>query len=319
MSAVKSSTEVQQIYADLAPKMDRMAWLNRLVTGRHRRRLFGRVRGRTLDVASGLGLNLSYLPDGVEYVGVDLSPEMVARARERFADHDGWVDNFDAVVRQVQAATAGWTPRGASREHPPLVIRSGREERVASNIVRTHVALFAPGYSAQDERRYAAAMIASCLGDTSSGRLYWELVDEGVADSASLSHDSGDGVGSFVGYLSTAPDRLEEVMERARGVLEAAQDEGLEPEEWRRTQRRIATSLTLGAETPFGRLMPLGRDILYRDETRSLQELVDEVMAASVDDANELLAERPFDRSFSYVLVPDPSDGPTHPQPGFGS
>lgn len=82
----KSAGEVQEIYADLAPKMDRMAWLNRLVTGRHRRRLFERARGRTLDVACGLGLNLRYLSDAVEYVGVDLSPEMLSRARARFAD-----------------------------------------------------------------------------------------------------------------------------------------------------------------------------------------------------------------------------------------
>jgi len=82
----KSAGELQEIYADLAPTMERVAWLDRLVTGRHRHRLFGRARGRTLDVACGLGLNLRYLPDAVEYVGIDLSPEMLSRARERFAD-----------------------------------------------------------------------------------------------------------------------------------------------------------------------------------------------------------------------------------------
>ncbi|MFW6199185.1 MAG: class I SAM-dependent methyltransferase [Gemmatimonadota bacterium] len=86
--ATTSSLELRGIYAELAPKMDRMAWLNRLVTGRHRRRLFGKARGRTLDVASGLGMNLRYVPDAVQYVGVDLSPEMLARARERFSDRD---------------------------------------------------------------------------------------------------------------------------------------------------------------------------------------------------------------------------------------
>lgn len=84
----KSAGEVRELYAELAPTMDRMAWLNRLVTGRHRRRLFGKARGRTLDVACGLGLNLRYLPEDVDYVGVDLSPEMLARARARFAGRD---------------------------------------------------------------------------------------------------------------------------------------------------------------------------------------------------------------------------------------
>ena len=226
--------------------------------------------------------------------------------------------DFDAVVRQVAGATKGWTPRGATREHPPLVIRSGREERQADNLARTHVALFAPGFPARDGRRYVAALLASCLGDSGNGRLYWELVDDGLADSASLSHDSGDGVGAFVGYLSTAPERFEDVMERAHGVLEDVQANGLDIDEWRRTQRRVATSLTLGAETPFGRLMPLGRDVLYRDETRSLQEIVDEVMAASIDHAHAMLDDRPFDRAFAYVLAPEPPADPTHPTPGTG-
>jgi ubiquinone/menaquinone biosynthesis C-methylase UbiE len=110
---------VQEIYADLAPKMDRMAWLNRLVTGRYRRRLFGGARGRTLDVACGLGLNLRYLPEAVDYVGVDLSPEMLARARARFVDRDPTPeflrmdasnlefddDAFDTVVSSLSTCT----------------------------------------------------------------------------------------------------------------------------------------------------------------------------------------------------------------------
>lgn len=115
----KSPDDLREIYADLAPKMDRMAWLNRLITGRHRRRLFGKARGRTLDVASGLGMNLRYLPRDVEYVGVDLSPDMLARARERFADREPppdfrrmdaaelefAADSFDTVISSLSTCT----------------------------------------------------------------------------------------------------------------------------------------------------------------------------------------------------------------------
>lgn len=115
----KSTGEVQELYADLAPQMDRMAWLNRLVTGRHRRRLFGKARGRTLDVACGLGLNLRYLPEAVDYVGVDLSPEMLARARARYAERDPTPtflqmdasnlefedDAFDTVISSLSTCT----------------------------------------------------------------------------------------------------------------------------------------------------------------------------------------------------------------------
>jgi SAM-dependent methyltransferase len=63
---------------------------------------------RVLDLGCGPGDVLPYL-DGVEYVGVDLSPEYVARGRERFGDRaefrtgdatavDGDLRDFDLVL-----------------------------------------------------------------------------------------------------------------------------------------------------------------------------------------------------------------------------
>ena len=48
-----------------------------------RRILCGGARGRTLEVAVGTGRNLEYYPPQVELTGVDLSPAMMAKARER--------------------------------------------------------------------------------------------------------------------------------------------------------------------------------------------------------------------------------------------
>ncbi|SIO84833.1 class I SAM-dependent methyltransferase [Nocardiopsis sp. JB363] len=62
---------------------DRGERLQRLLVGRTRERLCARARGRVLEVAVGSGHNLPYYPGGVELSGVDLSPEMLARARER--------------------------------------------------------------------------------------------------------------------------------------------------------------------------------------------------------------------------------------------
>ena len=50
---------------------------------RTRRLLCGGARGRTLEVAVGTGINLEYYPPQVVLTGVDLSPAMLARARER--------------------------------------------------------------------------------------------------------------------------------------------------------------------------------------------------------------------------------------------
>lgn len=48
-----------------------------------RRRLFGRARGRVLELGIGTGAGLPSYPTGIELTGVDISPRMLARARRR--------------------------------------------------------------------------------------------------------------------------------------------------------------------------------------------------------------------------------------------
>lgn len=212
--------------------------------------------------------------------------------------------SWDEVLAQVEALTRDWRPSGAARRYPELDTATGAVELALPTLARAHTALYAPGVSAQDPRRYAAGVLANCLGDGSGSRLYWALLDNGLADSASLSHDAGDGAGAFVGYLSTSPEVQAQALEVFRQVLLNAQAEGLSEDEWRRAQRKLATSLTLRGETPFGRLMSLG--VRYQQDRRyaSVQETLGEIMAASLEDAEALLAERPFDRLFSFTLKP---------------
>ncbi|MBA4182113.1 MAG: SAM-dependent methyltransferase [Anaerolinea sp.] len=53
---------------------------------REMRKLAGsRVSGRVLELGVGVGANWDYLPEGVQYTGIEPDPYMVRRARERMA------------------------------------------------------------------------------------------------------------------------------------------------------------------------------------------------------------------------------------------
>ncbi len=52
-----------------------------LGVGRRRRRLLSQARGRTLEVGVGTGRNLPLYPPGVQLTGIDLSANMLAKAR----------------------------------------------------------------------------------------------------------------------------------------------------------------------------------------------------------------------------------------------
>jgi ubiquinone/menaquinone biosynthesis C-methylase UbiE len=99
--------------------MHRLEWLDRAIVGRYRRARFGDVDGRVLDVACGAGTNFEYLPESVDLVGIDISPEMLANAEKRLAeqslggtlremdaqDLDFPADSFDAVISALSTCT----------------------------------------------------------------------------------------------------------------------------------------------------------------------------------------------------------------------
>lgn len=211
--------------------------------------------------------------------------------------------DWDALVAQVSGLTETWEPSQASRLHPALRGATGDERLTLSTLARTHTAIYAPGVGAQDPLRYAAGVLANCVGD-SSGRLYWALLDNGLADSASLSHDAADGTGVFVGYLSTSPEGQAEALRVYREVLGSVQENGVTEDEWRRAQRKLATGLTLRGETPFGRLMSLGARYEIEGSYASVGDTVAQIMAASLDDAQALLARKPFEKLYTLTLAP---------------
>ncbi|WP_255681613.1 class I SAM-dependent methyltransferase [Natrinema sp. SYSU A 869] len=93
-----SAEEIADAYADVADKLARWQRLDRLFAGRYRRRQFEHANGRVLDVACGTGKNFSYLPPSVELVGIDISTDMLAHARDELdrLGLDGTVHQMDA-------------------------------------------------------------------------------------------------------------------------------------------------------------------------------------------------------------------------------
>ncbi len=75
---------VGQVYDRIARVYDVMTAPMEVMGGRRSRdRLMARARGRVLEVGVGTGTNLRHYPAGVDLTGVDLSPQMLQRARAR--------------------------------------------------------------------------------------------------------------------------------------------------------------------------------------------------------------------------------------------
>jgi ubiquinone/menaquinone biosynthesis C-methylase UbiE len=91
--------KVRRVWDACAPRYDRaMGPMERWWLTGGRPWVASRAVGEVLEVAVGTGLNLPHYPSGVRLTGIDVSPEMLALARER-ADRLG----LDVTLREADA------------------------------------------------------------------------------------------------------------------------------------------------------------------------------------------------------------------------
>jgi ubiquinone/menaquinone biosynthesis C-methylase UbiE len=82
---VSEETErLKRLWEKQAPRYDRsIAFWEKVLFGDGRQWVCSRAQGEVLEVAIGTGRNLAFYPAGVRLSGIDLSPAMLERARER--------------------------------------------------------------------------------------------------------------------------------------------------------------------------------------------------------------------------------------------
>jgi predicted Zn-dependent peptidase len=208
------------------------------------------------------------------------------------------------AVEHVRRQSGRWQPAESPRALLPFQPESRVKVIQNDKIHRVHLCFVAPGVPAQSEERRIADLITDMLGGGDGSRLFWELVEPGLADSVRQSHDEEDGSGAFFGYASCSAENAQEVLDRTRKVLRAAMDGGFTEDELERTKRKAASALVIHDETPRGRLFHVGFDWQYRHENRPLDEVIDQYLAITLDDVRRFLDRRPFDQLTVVALGP---------------
>lgn len=217
--------------------------------------------------------------------------------------------DWDAAVAQAQELCGNWNTADSPRELNGLQVESKVNVQRNEKFNRAHIALVAPGFAAQDERRYAAAVACEAIGAGDGSRLYWALVHPGIAEAAQIDHDANDGIGAYYGYVLADPARAQQSLDTLREVIAKVCAEGLTADEVERAKRRIASHAVLGAETPMGRLRAVGNDWVYRNERRSPDESLQLLLDVTPAQVNEALALKPFEQA--SVIATGPLDNLT--------
>ncbi len=210
--------------------------------------------------------------------------------------------NFDGLVEQVEALTQGWSAKPAPRK---LIVPGYHyaDDVIARDAThQQYIIKIWPGASANDPERYALRLMCSIIADDSGSRLFWELIDTGQAETASLYPQMFDDCGCVVGYLCCAPEDAEKNTDIMMRVIREVSEKGVTERELDLARNKIVASLILSDERPSNRLFAIGESWLSRRHYEPLDVILKRFAAVSVDDIQQV-AKRTLSKQPTTVTV----------------
>jgi predicted Zn-dependent peptidase len=222
--------------------------------------------------------------------------------RNRVLSATGKLD-FGEIVRLAERYCGSWAPVDAPRNQPPPMYKPQRIDLTDPKLNRQYTMGMTPGPSAQDDRRFAARVLADVIGDSEGSRFYWALVDNAIAEDADFGFYPHDGCGSFYVALTTDPGRTDQALSIAMAELDKVKKD-LNADEVERARNKIASSLVLSGEVPLGRMRSIGGQWIYNKEYRSLEQDMATLMAVDVAALHQLMDDFPFDPMTLVTLGP---------------
>jgi predicted Zn-dependent peptidase len=212
--------------------------------------------------------------------------------------------NFDRLVECAERCCGDWASVATSRHITPVTGQHGFQVLHREIATQQYSLQLSAGPAAEDDDRYAAKLLATVLGDDSGSRLYWELVDPGLAEHASLHHGEHQGAGMMMTYMSCEPDRTASNLQRIMELYRQAQASGVTAAELEQAKNKILSRIVLSSERPRGRLFALGNDWVYRHEYCPVEADLKAVASVSVDDIAAVLAKYPLVRPTTVTIGP---------------
>jgi predicted Zn-dependent peptidase len=200
-------------------------------------------------------------------------------------DHDELLALARAKVDPAAAARPDGTEPGPSDAQPRLRFYTKETEQY-------HLCLGGPGIPRGDERRFALRVLDTILGGSTSSRLFQEVREKrglayAVYSYASQFIDTGQ-IGIYVG---TRPDNVSEALEVIGGELRRVAGEGVTAEELERARENVKGRTTLSMESTLARMNRLGSSLLMGVPILTLDEVLAEIDAVTLEDVGALAAE----------------------------
>lgn len=206
----------------------------------------------------------------------------------------GCVD-FDAVVAQVETLAGDWPTSGpATPLVAPAALGSGDVELPVPDSSQTYVIRVGAAPSNACEDRFAMRMLVSMMGEEGGSRLFWDLIDTGRADVATMWTQEFQDTGLLFTYLSCAPEDVDANLKLVDQAIEVFVKNGPTADELQQAKNRMVAGLILSSERPSNRMFSIGNAWQLRGVYETLDEQLQKYRNVSESDLQRVLAKYPM-------------------------
>jgi len=213
-----------------------------------------------------------------------------------------WQHIVDLAEQHCNSWRKGDSGRDVSHYEPATPINN---VMVDTKLKQQIMILAMPAIDVKDPDYYAAVLGGSILGDSDGSRLYWNIYQRGLAESASAGLWSMEGTGIMLLEANSTPDNAPRVLKMLRSELDSLLTDGVHEDELRRAKDKWISSLVLSSESTFSRMRALANDWVTEGRLVTVEEETERIEKVTTQDIMRALNRFPMrDKQVLTALGP---------------
>jgi predicted Zn-dependent peptidase len=195
--------------------------------------------------------------------------------------------NFDwqHIIELAEQHSNNWRTGDAGRDVAHYEPAQSINNIMIDKKLKQQIMLIAmPAVDVKDPDYYPAILGSSILGDSDGSRLYWNIYQRGLAESASAGLWAMEGTGIMLMEANSTPENAPGVLKLLRAELGSMLDEGIHEDELRRAKDKWISGIVLSSESTFSRMRSLASDWVTEGRLVSVEEEVERVEKVTAED-----------------------------------
>ncbi len=196
----------------------------------------------------------------------------------------GKVD-FDRLVDDANQFCSAWAAAEVTRDTSAPEPCPGLTQIHRDDAHLQYFLHLAPGASVNSEDRYALRLLGMILGDSSGSRVYWNMLDSGLAESAGIGGHEYLGAGLMMSYFCCVPERTSQNAAILRKILQDAR-RGVTEQELQLARQKVVAQILLASERTEARMFSVGGQWLNDHDFRTPDEIADCYRRVTLDEVN---------------------------------